>query len=851
MAEEFPIDQEYGRFIGGQPADAQDEGEQGMEVEEPIDDSELEELPDGSVMVHMDIKGPLDEPDFYENLADSDRLDYMSVDSLALRYIEYAEKDKEARKQRDKQYEEGIRRTGLGNDAPGGANFNGASKVVHPVMAEACVDFASRAIKELFPPDGPTRTKILGDVDKDKVAIAERKSDFMNWQLTEQIEEFRDEQEQMLTQLPLGGSQYLKLWYDEKKRRPCAQFLPIDNVLLPFSAGNFYTAQRVTEVDDISDYEFKRRIDAGLYRDVSYIRATMDPDPTGPQKATDKIEGRNSNDNEDGLRRVYHVYTWLELDDDPYTKGESAPYILMIDELDSQVLGLYRNWEEGDDTFTKLDWIIEFKFIPWRGAYAVGLPHLIGGLSAALTGALRALLDSAHINNAATMLKLKGAKISGQSQQVEVTQVAEIEGAPGVDDVRKIAMPMPFNPPSPVLYDLLGWLTTAAKGVVTTAEEKIADVTSNAPVGTTQAMIEQGAAVFSAIHARLHESQGRVLKVLSRINRWYLDDMRRGEVVEDLDVEREDFARVTDVIPVSDPHIFSETQRMAQTQAVMAVMKDYPQLFNQKAVIERFMKQIKVPSVNELMVDTPAPEKMNAADENVAMTIGQSAYAFPEQDHLGHIQAHLDYAKNPVFGGNPMVAPSFLPKAMEHIKQHISLWYLNRMNGYVEQAMGRKVDEYEDMADPKAVDQLYGAASQHVDMDAEQTLAGIMPVIQKMVQTMEQFKPKPQLTPDGQVLLQTSMAETQRRTQRDQAEMGLKDKELAARLQLDVQKLQADQQHAMEELQLKLAIATGDQELKERIETARLTRDAAKLKQDGEKAVLDLTTKQGGQYGYE
>jgi hypothetical protein len=175
----------------------------------------------------------------------------------------------------------------------------------------------------------------------------------------------------------------------------------------------------------------------------------------------------------------------------------------MIDELDAEVIGLYRNWEEGDETMTKLDWIVEFKFIPWRGAYAVGLPHLIGGLSAALTGALRALLDSAHINNAATMLKLKGAKISGQSQQVEVTQVAEIEGAPGVDDIRKIAMPMPFNPPSAVLFQLLGWLTSAAKGVVTTAEEKIADVNSNTPVGTTQALIEQGAAVFSAIHARL------------------------------------------------------------------------------------------------------------------------------------------------------------------------------------------------------------------------------------------------------------------------------------------------------------------------------------------------------------
>jgi hypothetical protein len=222
----------------------------------------------------------------------------------------------------------------------------------------------------------------------------------------------------------------------------------------------------------------------------------------------------------------------------------------------------------------------------------IGLPHLIGGLSAALTGSLRALLDSAHINNAATMLKLKGAKMSGQSQSVDVTQVAEIEAAPGVDDIRKIAMPMPFNPPSPVLFQLLGWLDTAAKGVVTTAEEKIADANSNMPVGTTQALIEQGAVVFSAIHARLHDSQARVLKIIGRLNRWYLDEQRKGEVVADLQISREDFATNTDVVPVSDPHIFSETQRMAQMQSVMALMKDNPDVFNKKKVVERFLKAI-------------------------------------------------------------------------------------------------------------------------------------------------------------------------------------------------------------------------------------------------------------------
>ena len=842
MATEFPIEQDFGRAIPGMGGLAQGDLLQQEPVEEELilDESEIEELPDGSAVVTLP-EGPMEDPDFYENLADSDNIDSLQIAEFALKYIELVEKDKEARKQRDKQYEEGIRRTGLGNDAPGGASFNGASKVVHPVMAEGCVDFAARAIKELFPPDGPTRTKILGDVDKEKIEIAERKRDFMNWQLTEQIPEFSDEMEQMLTQLPLGGSQYLKLWYDERLKRPCAEFLPIDNVIVPFAATNFYTAQRATEVHDLSNYEYRQRMASGMYRDVSYIRATMDPEPTGPQKANDKIEGRSPNDNEDGVRRVYHIYTWLEIDSDRFTKGKMAPYILMIDELETEVIGLYRNWEEGDETMDKLDWIVEFKFIPWRGAYAIGLPHLIGGLSAALTGSLRALLDSAHINNAATMLKLKGAKLSGQSQQVEITQVAEIEAAPGVDDVRKIAMPFPFNPPSPVLFQLLGWLTTAAKGVVTTAEEKIADVGQNTPVGTTQALIEQGAAVFSSIHARLHKSQARVLRILQRINRWYLEDMRRDEEMVDLDIKREDFAKVSDVIPVSDPHIFSETQRMAQSQAVMSIMEKNQDLFNRKVVVQRFLKQLKVPGINEIMIDMPGPTKMDPANENVAMTIGQAAFAYPEQDHLGHIQAHLDYAKNPVFGGNPMIAPAFLPKAMEHIKQHLALWYLNRMEGYIHQSIGKKPEDYDLLNDPKDLDKLYGSASQHVDMDSQQTLSGIMPVIQQMVQTMQQFKPKPDLTPDGQVLLQTSMAETERRKQRDAAEMQLKGQALQQKLQLDMLSLKQKQEMEMEDLQLRLAIAQGDQETKERIETARLTRDAARLKLDQDKTVIDYS----------
>lgn len=801
------------------------EDEEGLLVDLEMEESEVEELPDGSAIVKMDISGPDENEDFYSNMAES--MPETELSGLALKYLDLIEKDKEARKKRDEQYEEGIRRTGLGNDAPGGANFQGASKVVHPVMAEACIDFMSRAIKELFPPDGPVRTQVLGEASEDKTEVAERKRDYMNWQLTEQIEEFRDEMEQMLTQLPLGGSQYMKLWYDDHKKRPCAEFIPIDNMIIPFSAANFYTAQRAAEVHNITQQEFERRISAGLYRDVSVIRATAEPEPTAPEKANRKVEGKNPDDNVDGVRTVYHVYVNLEEEDDKYSNGEMAPYIMMIDEEDRTVVGLYRNWEESDETMTKLDWIIEFKFIPWRGALAIGLPHLIGGLSAALTGALRALMDSAHITNAATMLKLKGARISGQSQQVEVTQVTEIEGAPGVDDIRKIAMPMPFNPPSPILFQLLGWLTDAAKGVVTTSEEKIADVNANAPVGTTQALIEQGAHVFSSIHARLHHSQTRLLKVLGRINRWYLEDMRKGDIVAELPIRREDFVRNTDVIPVSDPHIFSETQRMAQNQAVIALDKAYPGVMDATAIVKRSLKMLKVPNIAELMPNMPEPEEMNAAEENVSMSLGRGAFAYPHQNHLAHLQTHLDYAMNPIYGSNPLIAPAFTTNAMEHIKQHLVLWYSERMRGYVEQALGRPVKDYDMPEITDQVDKLFGLGSQLVNIDAQKAFERLMPVLQQMAQTAATYAPQPPLDPASQVYKETSLAETQRKAARD-----------AKELELQSEKADTDAILRIKDQQIRVAMDAADNLTEERIKTAELSQDASVLKHEQEKTAL-------------
>ena len=511
----------------------------------------------------------------------------------------------------------------------------------------------------------------------------------------------------------------------------------------------------------------------------------------------------------------------MELEFDKESGGDRAPYILMVDDLSHQVVGIYRNWEAGDETMTKLDWLIEFKFIPWRGAYAIGFPHLIGGLSAALTGALRALLDSAHINTAPTMLKLKGAKISGQSTSIEPTQVAEIEGAPGVDDIRKIAMPVPFNQPSPVLFQLLGFLTDAAKGVVTTSEEKIADINANAPVGTTQALIEQGAAVFSSIHARLHDSQRRVLKVIARLNRWYLDEQRVSDIVEDIGVKKEDFEKDSDVVPVSDPHIFSETQRYAQVQALASRAAANPDLYNRLAVEKRILKQIKIPDINEVLPDPQDVKDMNPALENVAMTVGKPVGAFPHQDHLAHIQVLLDYMQNPMYGANPIIAPMFVPAALEHLKQHVTLWYLQQIDQYASTALGRPFNVMKEQKLPQQADQLLGAASQHVMMDTQQAFAQLPQMIGKALQLMQQMKGQAPLPPEVQALVQTSMAETQRRAKKDEADA-----------QLSMAKLQSDSAKVEKEIQTKLIMNTEDNLTQERVKSAELTRDAAVLQHE-------------------
>ena len=819
--------------------DDQDEMLEGEYMTLDEAEADVEDTPDGGAIVRLDDDTRPSESEFYANLAEE--MAEPDLMRLSSQFIDLIAKDKEARKKRDDQYEEGIRRTGLGDDAPGGAEFQGASKVVHPLLTEACVDFAARAMKEIFPTGGPAKDNIAGEQTPEKIEKAARKTKLLNWQMTVQCPEVRAELEQLMTQVPLGGAQYLKMGWDERRNRPTFLFVPIDDMYLPYAATNFYTAQRRTHVQYLTQLDYEQRVRDGMYRDVDLSVPGMEPEMSASGKANDKVEGREASSyNEDGLRIVFEIYAIARVGEDE----EPSPYIISIDKPTGKVLAIYRNWDEEDDTREELTWFVEWPFIPWRGAYPIGLPHMIGGLSGAATGALRALLDSAHIQNTPSGLKLKGAKIGGQSQSPVPGEITEVEGGLNVDDVRKLFMPMPYNPPSAVLFQLLGFLIETGKGVVRTSMEDIADNNPNAPVGTTLAKLEQGAVVYSAIHSRLHDAMGRMLRVLHRLNAMYLSDERlEDEAGEEL-ASRQDFDGPLDVVPVSDPNIFSEAQRFAQVQAVAQRAAVMPQMYDQRKVEERLLETLKVPNWKELLAPPMQPKEQNAVNENVAATLGRPVTAFPEQDHLAHIETHLSYLRSPMLGSSSLIAPQFIPIIMGHLKEHIALWYAATVVEMSNTVLGEDIGDLMDTMgtdpeDRRSLDRMLAQAGAAAAQQSLQLFAQIPPIIQQAQQIMQQFAPQPVQDPrialEGQKL--------QQQAQRDQMQMQLEGQKLqvaqaeqqqdmqinAQRLQLEQQGMQLEQADQQQDNQLDAAELQVRLQIEQQRQQAEDQRKAADL----------------------
>jgi hypothetical protein len=790
-----------------------------------IEKDGIEYNSDGSAILHLSKEFvEKKDADFYENLAESIPADVLQ--SLGTMLVEVVERDIQDRKPREDQYEEGIKRTDLGREAPGGAGFTGASRAAHPMITEAAIDFEARAIKELFPAGGPAKADESSE-DPVKIDKAKKKADFLNWQFTKQMPEFRPGLERNLMQLSLSGDGYIKFYPDPRLKRTKSECVTSDKLVLASSADSFEECQRKTHLLDLSKIEYDRRVQSGMYIDDGSFVGGLTPEPGKAEKARDKVEGVEVDPyNQDGLRLVYesHIHLLIEEDDKRKDDKGVAPYILTVDKTTGKVLSLRRNWDEEDETEEELQWFAPFGFVPWSGALHMGFPHLIGGLSAAATGALRALLDSGHINNFPGMLKLKGAT-GGGSMKIEPTQVTEIDGGPTATDIRQIAMPIPFNEPSNMLFQLLGFTVDAGKGVVRTTLDEAQDNT-NVPVGTTMARIEEGMVVFSAIHARLHRAMQSCLSIMHRINATYLDEESVNKQYTKHKITRELFKGPLDTLPVSDPDIYSELQRGAQVNMIAQRAAANPAEYDSRKVEEFILETTKIPNAKSLLVAKPEPVQMNAVNENVAAGLGRPVVAFPTQDDTAHIHVHLAFLEDPLFGANPLIAPNALRGLMQHLPEHLLFWYAKKHHQVASEAAGEDISQH--MTELQATgefDRLMAAATGKVLQAAEKEFAGISQRIQTLVQQMQQYQPPPQMDP-GQAQVKAAQEESQAKqadtqakvqigmanVQAKQADTAQRDQQAAADRAAALQKAQLDNQTKQQTAQEAAAAAGSRQQ---------------------------------------
>lgn len=771
-------------------------GEEGEWIDLPISDDQVVETEDGGADVILEEAGnkspTADELAFYRNLADE--LPEDVLDAIAVDLFQKIDRDTNTRSKRDEQYAEGLRRTGIGKDAPGGAEFEGASKAVHPMITKAAVDYGARAMKEVFPAQGPAKSFLPGTVTKERTEKAKRQTRYFNWLMTTQMPEFRPALEQTLTQSAVGGVQYTRYRWGDRLRRPVSNVVAVDQLLLPYDAPSLWAAERITYVEDITELQYMERVKDGIYRDLDIVPPSLPPTETKSAEARAKAEGKERDPyNQDGTRRTFEVNTYFtdieetldagEVDKDEY--GRALPYLIFLDESTKKVAGIYRNWEKDDPTMKRMHWIVEWPFIPWTGAYAIGMVHCIGSLSAAATGALRALLDSGHIANQNTAYALKGSNVGGQSQQVKPTQINYVKGGVGGDDIRKLMMPVIPSQPSPTLFQLLGFLVDSAEDMVRTAFENLSENNPNAPVGTTYALIEQGLAVVSSIIGRAHFAMFNTLQVLYRIARMYIqDDEIRDEAGEVL-AYRADFQGACDVIPVSDPGIPSDAHRFAQMQVVAQRADAKPFLYNQRRVEKMVLERLRIPDPDSFLMPLSEPEETNAANENAAASFGKPIVAYPHQDHLAHLRTHIDYVRSPVLGMLTIIAPKIIPIMLEHIGQHVSLWYLGRMYHTVSQHLQGQLNEYMSIADDTVkaeIDRTIASASQKVVAEAQQAFADIPQVIQMCQQMMQKFQP-PVQDPQAQVQMARIQSDSQRHDKDRQQKDTAQQRDLADRMQ--------------------------------------------------------------------
>jgi hypothetical protein len=631
----------------------------------PVETTENE---DGSVEINFDpnAASPEGGDEHYANLAEflpDDVLSEMGSD-LSQKYQDY----QMGRKDWERTYTTGLDLLGFKYDMKT-EPFQGASGATHPVLAEAVTQFQALAYKELLPADGPVRTAVIGAPNPEKQQQAQRVKDFMNYELMEKMKDYEPDFDQMLFYLPLAGSAFKKVYYDELQGEPTSKFVPADDLIVPYTATSLEDAEAIIHRVKVSKNELRKQQVAGFYRDIELGQPRNVENDV--EKKERELEGQRKTQDDD-------VYTLLEChinldiegfedtDESGEPSGIKIPYIVTVEEATRNVLSIKRNYEIGDPKKNKIDYFVHFKFLPGLGFYGFGLIHMIGGLSRTATAALRQLLDAGTLSNLPAGFKMRGIRIRDDAQSIQPGEFRDVD-APG-GNLKDSFMMLPFKEPSATLLNLMGIVVNAGQRFASIADLQVGDGNQQAAVGTTVALLERGSRTMSAIHKRIYSSLKSEFRLLARVFKLYLPPEYPYDVVGGQRmIKQADFDDRVDILPVADPNIFSQTQRISLAQTELQLASSNPQIHNLYQAYRNMYEALGVKDIDTLLIKPQPPQPLDPSLENIMALSGKPFQAFPGQDHRAHITSHLNFMATNIARNNPMVMAAMEKNVFEHI----------------------------------------------------------------------------------------------------------------------------------------------------------------------------------------
>ena len=642
-----------------------------VELVQSPDEEGFVMMEDGSAVLEDDMVAPVD-TGFESNLAES--IDESELNKIASDLVAGIEADKSSRADWEKTYKDGLKYLGMKFDDERSEPFEGASGVIHPLLGESVTQFQAQAYKELLPAGGPVKTQVVGNYDSNVELQAQRVKEFMNYQIVHKMEEYDQELDQLLFYLPLAGSAFKKIYYDDNLGRAVSKFVAPEDLIVPYYTTDLESCGRITNIVKLSENEVKKLQNIGFYRN---IEVDLGEGQEPKNEELEKLTGMQSSYDDSEVAVLYEVHTNLDIPgfEDMGQEGPTGvklPYIVTIDSNSNKVLSIRRNFKEDDPLKNKTEYFVHFKFLPGLGFYGFGLTHMIGGLSKASTSIMRQLIDAGTLANLPAGFKTRGIRIRDEDTPLQPGEFRDVD-APG-GSLRESIQPLPFKEPSGTLLNLLGILVDSGKTFASIAEINTGQGNTQAPVGTTMALLERSTKVLSAIHKRLHNAQRKEFKILSSVFKEYLPNEYPYMTTEgNQEVGAQDFNDRVDIIPVSNPDIFSTAQRIAMAQEMMQLVNSNPQIHGPDGVYESYRRMyaaIGVDNPDQLLVPPPStdPQPIEAGMENNMLLMGQPAQAFPEQNHDAHISVHMSLLNTPPVQSNAAIQAMIHSHIMQHLQ---------------------------------------------------------------------------------------------------------------------------------------------------------------------------------------